>query len=178
MTRRAVLVSCTVLVLLLPALGQSQNKGTPPSTQAPPAGERPPSPDSLAALNDSLANEVLAAIRGRENAPAESVFQNIKALKGVPAGRVPRIMAMGFSRSLGAGCFDCHTKDKKWESDANKHKEVARIMWTMTQAINSEHLTKHPELEGSSVNCWTCHRGHKDPAWEMKQRGAGGASGR
>ena len=51
---------------------------------------------------------ILRSIAGRENQPAESVFKNIKILKGVPAGRLVNIMNMGFGRSLGVSCGFCH----------------------------------------------------------------------
>ncbi|MBX3173787.1 MAG: hypothetical protein KF709_05210 [Gemmatimonadaceae bacterium] len=41
--------------------------------------------DSLQAERDSLMNVVLAAIRGREQEPAEQVFKNIEVLRGMPA---------------------------------------------------------------------------------------------
>src|SRR4051812_32589858 len=45
--------------------------------------------DSVTAVRrDSAAAMVLRSIAGRENQPAESVFKNIKILKGVPAGRL------------------------------------------------------------------------------------------
>ncbi len=170
MKRPTILLACAVVSLVLPSLGRSQygDRQSPP----PPGGPRP-SPDSLAALNDSLMNDVLRAIAGRETAPAESVFKDIKVLKGVPAGRVPRIMSMGFSRSLGVSCFACHTDDKKWEADGKAEKETARLMWKMSKAINDNWLTQSKELEGASVNCFTCHRGHRDPGADMK-RGPGG----
>jgi hypothetical protein len=66
------------------------------------------SADSLAARRDSLMNVVLAAIKGKENLPAESVFKNLTVLRGMPAGRIPPIMNIGFGRSLGVSCAHCH----------------------------------------------------------------------
>ena len=69
--------------------------------------------DSLnAARRDSASATALRSIAGRETQPAESVFKNIKILKGVPAGRLVNIMNMGFGRSLGVSCGFCHVPGK------------------------------------------------------------------
>ncbi|HEY4613346.1 MAG TPA: hypothetical protein VII11_10210 [Bacteroidota bacterium] len=56
---------------------------------------------------DSLIAEIEKRIAGKENIPAEEVFKNIQNFKGLPAGRIPRIMS-AFARSLGVGCSHCH----------------------------------------------------------------------
>jgi photosynthetic reaction center cytochrome c subunit len=122
--------------------------------------------DSLnAARRDSGAAMVLRSIAGRENQPAESVFKNIKVLKGVPAGRLVNIMNMGFGRSLGVSCGFCHVPGK-WDLDDKQEKNTARIMVTMVGAINREYLSKVPVDSGNppaTVNCFTCHRGMPRP---------------
>src|SRR5438067_1735636 len=52
--------------------------------------------DTLAPQRQRAIANQLQRIAGRESAPAESVFQNIKVLKGVPAGRLLQIMNDGF----------------------------------------------------------------------------------
>src|SRR5678815_841638 len=52
--------------------------------------------------------ELTKQIAGKENLPAEQVFKNIQILKGIPAGRLLRIMELGYSRSLGVNCTHCH----------------------------------------------------------------------
>src|SRR5688500_17438795 len=51
---------------------------------------------TTAARRDSGEAMLLRRIAGRENLPAESVFKNIKVMKGIPAGRLVRIMNAGF----------------------------------------------------------------------------------
>lgn len=133
----------------------------------PPPGAATPH-DSLASERDSLMNDVLKTIEGREKAPAESVFTNIKVLKGIPAGRVPRIMNVAFGRSLGVSCGHCHVIGD-WAKDDKPKKQVAREMWTMMKAINAEHLAKIQGLESKtpSINCTTCHRGQLKPAQDF-----------
>jgi hypothetical protein len=124
--------------------------------------------DSVAASRDSLMNAVLAQIRGRERQPAESVFKNIQLLKGVPAGNLPRIMNLGYGRSLGVSCSHCHDVNK-WESDDKPQKQVARDMAAMSNTINTTLLANIKNLKGPQaiVNCTTCHRGKVKPALNL-----------
>ena len=149
--------------------------GTPPAPPppgapgAPPAGARPPrDPARMAAMRDSVMNALLEKIKGHENEPAESVFKDVRVLKGIPAGRFLRIMNMGFANSLGVGCGHCHVPGK-WESEEKKDKQIARAMWNMTQTINNDLLAKIEGLDDDNrvVNCTTCHRGDTTPALTM-----------
>jgi hypothetical protein len=118
-----------------------------------------------AARRDSGAANVLRSIAGRENQPAESVFKNIKILKGVPAGRLVNIMNNGFGRSLGVSCGFCHVPGK-WDLDDKQEKNTARLMFAMVQTINRDYIAKVPVDSGSPppmVNCMTCHRGMPKP---------------
>ena len=131
-----------------------------------------PSPDSARRVRDSVtavrrdsgAAMVLRSIAGRENQPAESVFKNIKILKGVPAGRLVNIMNMGFGRSLGVSCGFCHVPGK-WDLDDKQEKNTARIMIAMVGAINRDYLAKVPVDSGPppTASCFTCHRGMPRP---------------
>ena len=118
-----------------------------------------------AARRDSGAAMVLRSIAGRENQPAESVFKNIKILKGVPAGRLVNIMNNGFGRSLGVSCGFCHVPGK-WDLDDKGEKNTARLMFAMVQTINRDYISKVPVDSGRpapAVNCMTCHRGMPRP---------------
>ena len=107
-------------------------------------------------------------IRGREQEPAEKVFKNIQYLKGIPAGRIPMMMQMGYSRSLGVDCTHCHVPDK-WEADEKPQKQVAREMAAMVNSINNEKLKaiKNLRSENPTINCTTCHRGQVKPALNL-----------
>jgi hypothetical protein len=124
--------------------------------------------DSFVAERDSLMNDVLQRIAGRENAPAESVFKNIKVLKGVPAGRLPRIMNLGWGRSLGVSCRHCHVPGH-WADDDKPQKQITRDMTAMLNTINTELLPKIKNLKSEKpfVNCTTCHRGAVKPATNL-----------
>ena len=136
-------------------------------------GQRVPLTDSArrvrdsvnAARRDSGAASVMRTIAGRENQPAESVFKNIKILKGFPAGRLVNIMNMGFGRSLGVSCGFCHVPGK-WDLDDKEEKNTARLMFAMVQTINRDYIAKVPVDSGAprpAVNCFTCHRGNARP---------------
>jgi hypothetical protein len=147
-----------------------QAPGGPPRG---PGGQRIPLTDSArrvrdsvnAARRDSGAASVMRSIAGRETQPAESVFKNIKILKGIPAGRLVNIMNMGFGRSLGVSCGFCHVPGK-WDLDDKQEKNTARLMFAMVQTINRDYIAKVPVDSGAPrpvVNCFTCHRGNSRP---------------
>lgn len=114
--------------------------------------------DTFAARRQGAVAAALQRIAGRENAPAESVFQNIKVLKGVPAGRLLQIMNDGFGHGLGQSCSFCHVPGQ-WASDQKPNKDVARSMLQMVNRINAD-LRATPNLPDSQpmVGCITCHR--------------------
>jgi hypothetical protein len=111
---------------------------------------------------------VMAAIKGRERQPAESVFKDIEILKGIPAGRIATLMDIGFGRSLGVGCGHCHVVGE-WERSDSSRKAVAREMWRMVTTISGELLPKIQGLRSArpAVNCTTCHRGQTKPALNL-----------
>lgn len=150
------------------ALAQPATPERSAADPGPPPEGAPVFPDTAAAARDSLMKVVLASIAGRENAPAESVFKDIRVMKGMPAGRVLRIMNVGFGKSLGVGCAHCHVVGE-WAKEDRAAKQAARDMWTMVGAINRELLPKVANLQGRppAVNCTTCHRGATRPALGM-----------
>lgn len=124
--------------------------------------------DSIEKDRTRLFNEELAFIAGRENQPAESVYKNIKLFKGQPASRVLNVMYRGFSPALGVSCSHCHVTGE-YEREDKPTKQIARDMFAMVNAINTEYLRKIPNIKSPNptVNCSTCHRGQARP-------GAGG----
>ena len=146
-------------------VAQTQGPGGPGGQRIPLTDSARRVRDSVTALRrDSAAAMILRSIAGRENQPAESVFKNIKILKGVPAGRLVNIMNMGFGRSLGVSCGFCHVPGK-WDLDDKEEKSTARLMFAMVQTINRDYMAKVPNDRGAPpvVNCFTCHRGMAHP---------------
>ena len=133
--------------------------------------------DSFASERDSLMQETLKDYAGKENMPAESVFKNIKVIKGRTVEQVLRAMNMGFGRSLGVRCQHCHVL-RHWADEDKNTKQIARDMWAMTQRINEELLPtiKNIKSEKPGVICGTCHHGTARPG--LGPMGMGGPGGR
>lgn len=102
-------------------------------------------------------------IAGQETKPAEEVFKNIHLLKGMPAGRVLRVMQVAFSASLGVDCTHCHVADQ-WEKDDKEAKQTARKMWKFMAKVNQD---LKQTIGKGTVNCTTCHRGQIKPATSL-----------
>src|ERR1051325_5906972 len=81
---------------------------------------RLPSPASPQGATTQGKNPYVAELEkkivGQENKPAEEVYKNIKLFKGMPAGRILRIMEVAFNPALGVDCTHCHTPGE-WEKD-------------------------------------------------------------
>lgn len=125
-------------------------------------------PPPAAAFDQAQALQALrASIAGREEEPAGKVFRNVELLREVPAGRLLRVMEIGYARSLGVTCVHCHTTED-WSSDAKREKRAARQMITFTRDLN-QRLAAVPELQAEkpTVNCTTCHRGQVVPALDL-----------
>jgi hypothetical protein len=133
----------------------------------PPPAVRSAAADS-AAVRDRFAKEVLATIAGKEGQPASEVYQNVKLLTTVPAGRLVAIMNQGYGRSLGVSCAHCHVTTN-WASDDKPEKQIARDMIQMAGTINTQLLANIKNLKGPQpiVNCTTCHRGQVKPALNL-----------
>src|SRR6266853_837211 len=93
--------------------------------------------------------------------PAEQVFKNIQALKGIPADEFMSTMGF-FSASLGISCSDCHTAESggDWAkyADDNDRKRRARGMIAMVNTMNKNFFAGRRVL-----TCYTCHRGSTSP---------------
>jgi hypothetical protein len=71
--------------------------------------------DSLEADRLKYMNEVMESIKGKEKLPADSVFKNIKVIKGassVSAEHFLWMMNWGWSAELGVSCSHCHVPGK------------------------------------------------------------------
>jgi hypothetical protein len=112
-------------------------------------------PESLKPRAPKQPMPVLSAADGEK--PAGQVFKNLKMLGGIAAKNVSVIMD-SFTAELGVECAFCHD-ESKWESDANKHKNIARSMIRMSTLIAQ---TYYPGKD-SPVDCYTCHQGQKEP---------------
>jgi hypothetical protein len=102
-----------------------------------------------------------AQLRG-DTRPAEQVFKNVTAMKGIPADEFMATMGF-FSASLGISCSDCHTPESggdwsHYADDGNPRKGRARGMIAMVNTMNKNFFAGKRML-----TCYTCHRGNISP---------------
>ena len=164
----ALLFAACFMTLVLAGRGsgvsaQGGGTATPTPAASPATGQTTAQFDQAKALA-----ELRQRIAGQEEKPAGEVFKNVQLMKSVPAGRLLRVMEMGYARSLGVDCTHCHVPGE-WEKDDKPTKQVAREMSLMVRAINEEHLKKIKGLRSETpvVNCTTCHRGQTKPALNL-----------
>jgi hypothetical protein len=102
-----------------------------------------------------------AGAQGQRPAPAPP--SNLKVLpKDITRADLNMTMR-GFTQQLGVGCEFCHAANPEPKSsDANPHKDIARIMITMTADINAKYLAQvGPNHD--VITCGNCHQGHTHP---------------
>jgi hypothetical protein len=97
---------------------------------------------------------------------AQQAPTNLKVIKD--PSQVFTIM-QSFDQGLGVRCDLCHVQGDR-ASDAKPEKLTARMMYTMTEQINSNFRG------GAKVSCYTCHRGVQHP--EMAPPAGGAPPGR
>ena len=126
--------------------------------------------DSLADDRAKYLKLVRASIKGNGKKAADSVFKNIKILKGMPAGQLLAVMDIAYSQSLGVSCGHCHNTSK-WESDEKPQKQIARemsILLKKTKELIKD--VKGLKSENPTINCTTCHRGAIKPALDLGEK--------
>jgi hypothetical protein len=116
---------------------------------------------------------------------------NLKVFPKTTSGREIHETMEKWAGSLGVHCDTCHMADAnnpgpngrprlKFEDDSKPDKQIARIMYTMTEQLNKDYISKAMDLDkdndGTPVTCGTCHRGHKMPEVYVipKEAGPGG----
>jgi photosynthetic reaction center cytochrome c subunit len=108
-----------------------------------------------------LGSAMASAQAQGDRRPAEQVFKNVQALKGIPADEFMATMGF-FSASLGLSCGDCHTSESggdwaKYADDSDK-KRRTRGMIAMVNTMNKNSFAGRRVL-----TCYTCHRGTSTP---------------
>src|SRR5215831_7063993 len=113
---------------------------------------------------DSMVKIILDHMGPLASMPAESVFKNLKVIKGRTAEQVLMAMNRGFGRSLGVRCQHCHVLGH-WADEDKNTKQNARDMMAMTGRINDELLPgiKNIKSDHPGVGCFTCHHGIARP---------------
>lgn len=138
-----------------PPIDGGSTGASAPEENALPPGHPPLSEASSSRPPASMAPPPLPSLEPRPGPgpKAETVFEDIQVLKGLPPKDVQRIMGI-ITVSLGVDCNYCHVPG----SFASPHpkKETARKMLQMVRELNEKFL-------GGKVNCYTCHRGSPKP---------------
>lgn len=131
---------------------------------------------SIAQAPQGPARGGLPGAQAPRNYPAPT---NLKVLPKDLTGAQVREIMRGWKGSLGVECDECHTRDPKklgpdgkpalnFADDSKPEKQMARIMYTMTEEIKLKYIEKVASLDMMSdmaapLTCGTCHRGHEDP---------------
>ena len=98
---------------------------------------------------------------------------NLKVLPKNLTGEQAHEIMEQWESALGAHCSTCHTADPNhigpngrpqlnFADDSLPEKSTSRMMYTMTEEINKNYLSKI-ESSGAPVTCGTCHQGHLGP---------------
>ena len=98
---------------------------------------------------------------------------NLKVLPKNLTGQQVRDIMEHWEGYLGVHCTTCHTPDPtrmgpngrpqlNFADDSKEEKRTARIMYTMTEDINVNYVSKVPSSD-EPVTCGTCHSGHLGP---------------
>ncbi len=134
---------------------------------------------AVAAFAVSVAARPQAAAHrsaGRPNPPATPNYpapENLKVLPKELSGSEIHTIMERWSGELGVRCIACHVQDPvglvagspashQFADDSKPMKAVARLMYTMTEQINTGFIAK-VEGSGMPVTCGTCHRGSVSP---------------
>lgn len=108
--------------------------------------------------------------------PAPQAFPaptNLKVLPKEMTGQQVHDLMEQWKAGIGMGCAACHVEDKQnldqdgrptlnFASDSKPEKAVARLMYAMTEEINTKYIAKI-DSSGAPVTCGTCHQGHMGP---------------
>jgi hypothetical protein len=172
MKRDILILALVLLVSGLVLHGQTAPSTTAPAASAQAAGEEPADPQAIRKFNDEKIAELEKQIAGKEDQPSGVVFKSIQMMTPVPAGRLLKIMQIGFSNSLGVSCAHCHVIGE-WDKEDKPQKQIARDMSKMVRTINNDLLKNIKNLKGPNpiVNCTTCHRGQVKPALDLPAHG-------
>ena len=132
-------------------------------------------PTAAVALITVAVFAVTTIAQAPQSAPAREfpAPTNLKVLPKNLTGQQVRDIMEKWEGALGAHCSTCHTADPKdigpngrprlnFADDSKEEKQTARLMYTKTESINVDYVSKVPNSD-EPVTCGTCHRGHLGP---------------
>lgn len=124
---------------------------------------------NLAIVKDTLATDrekyILAfkdSLKGKETVLADSVFKNIKSLKGKSTEQLLSIMN-NWGHALGVTCKFCHDVNN-WASEKSRNHLRTREMIVMNDRLNRELLSQMKGFrQPVTMGCISCHNEMKEP---------------
>src|SRR5262250_827937 len=114
---------------------------------------------SLSAARDSSIQDRVTN-KPSDDKTVDQAFKNIKVLNGMPQSQLYPAMRF-MATSLGFQCGSCHVIRNGWieaSADDKPEKQTARQMIKMVVEMNKTYFQGNP-----TVNCYTCHQGHRSP---------------
>ena len=123
--------------------------------------------DTLEAERKMYIERVLSFIGSKENTRADSVFKNLKVMRGVSAKMLVSTVMYFWSQSLGVSCTHCHNTTN-WASDEKPEKDIARSMVAMQSRIHREildSLVMAYKISRPHLSCLSCHHGQAIPEY-------------
>ncbi len=128
--------------------------------------------DTLMADREKQIAALKESLKGKESLPADSVFKNIKSLKGKSTEQVLSIMN-GWGHALGVSCKFCHDVND-WTSEKSRNHLRTREMIVMNDLLNRDLLANMKGFrQPVTMGCISCHNEMKEPTHDgPKPQGA------
>lgn len=118
--------------------------------------------DTMVADRQKHIDKIKADLVGKLEMPADSVFKNIKVLKGKTVEGVLSVMN-NWGHALGVSCKFCHDLND-YSSEKPRHFLQTREMVEMTNKINREVLANLKTFrQPVTMSCYSCHQEQKEP---------------
>jgi Photosynthetic reaction centre cytochrome C subunit len=112
------------------------------------------------------------SLKGKETVLADSVFKNIKSLKGKSTEQLLSIMN-NWGHALGVTCKFCHDVNN-WASEKSRNHLRTREMIVMNDRLNRELLSNMKGFrQPVTMGCISCHNEMKEPPHDGPPRPQG-----
>ena len=112
------------------------------------------------------------SLKGKETMLADSVFKNIKSLKGKSTEQLLSIMN-NWGHALGVTCKFCHDINN-WASEKSRNYGRTREMLVMNDRLNRELLANMKGFrQPVTMGCISCHNEMKEPPHDGPPRPQG-----
>ncbi|AFK04349.1 hypothetical protein Emtol_3220 [Emticicia oligotrophica DSM 17448] len=118
--------------------------------------------DTLMLDREKYITKLKDSLKGKESMVADSVFKNIKSLKGKSVEQVLSIMN-NWGHALGVTCKFCHDVND-WTSEKSRNHLRTREMIVMNDRLNRELLSQMKGFrQPVTMGCISCHNEMKEP---------------